>query len=423
MATFRLKRGRGGSARGAAVAQARRAVAVARQPILDRDGELLAYELLFREPGSERAGVLDAREATSRVILDGLFDVGLSDLVGDNVAYVNVSRDFLLGVRPLPLPPRRVVLELLEDQEVDDELLGALDELVADGYTIALDDFRLTPDTERLVRYASIIKIDVLEHTGTALERLVAHLRAGWPGVKLLAEKVETRADWVRCRVLGFEAFQGYYFARPSSMQRTRLPTHGLGSLRTMVELGGTEDFDELNHIITRDAGLSMRLLRYANSAYMALPRQVGSVQEGLAWLGATTVKRFAMIVALAHAPDVPSELLATALVRARMCQQLSGSPESAAGDSAFTVGLFSVADALADAPMQLVIEDLPLRYDVEDALLYGSGALGELLAGVIAYQQGEFERAAEALPGGIDAGEAYREALAWTDQNLSALG
>ncbi|HMD56715.1 MAG TPA: HDOD domain-containing protein [Solirubrobacteraceae bacterium] len=397
-------------------------VAVARQPILDRNGSLLGYELLFREPNSETAGVLDDREATSTVILDALFDVGLFDLVGDNVAYVNVSRDFLLSVRPPPLPARRVVLELLEDQIVDDALLGVLEDLVAEGFTIALDDFRLTPATERLIRYASIVKIDVLEHTDRTLEHLVSHLRANYAGLTMIAEKVETRAEWVRCSVLGFEAFQGYFFARPSRLQRSRLPTQGLASLSTMVELSATEDFDELNRIITRDAGLSIRLLRYANSAYVSLPRRVGSVQEGLAWLGAVTVRRFAMMVALASVHDVPNELLVTALVRARMCQLLSGAGDSTAGDSYFTVGLFSVADALADAPMQVVIKQLPFRYDIADALLYGGGGLGDVLGGVIAYQRGDFDAAGELIASHPDVEQLYREAITWTDHSIAEL-
>ena len=397
-------------------------VAVARQPILGRTGSLLGYELLFREPNSETAGVLDDRAATSTVILDGLFDIGLFDLVGDSVAYVNVSRDFLLSVRPPPLPARRVVLELLEDQIVDDALLGVLEDLVAEGFTIALDDFRLTPATERLIGYASIVKVDVLEYTDRSLEDLVSHLRANYRGLTLIAEKVETRAEWVRCSVLGFEAFQGYFFARPSRLQRSRLPTQGLASLSTMVEPSATENFDELNRIITRDAGLSMRLLRYANSAHVSLPRRVGSVQEGLAWLGAVTVRRFAMIVALATVHDVPNELLITALVRARMCQLLSGAGDSAAGDAYFTVGLLSVADALADAPMELVIEQLPFRDDIVDALLYGSGELGDLLGGAIAYQRGDFDGASELISSHPDVEQVYCEAITWADRSIAEL-
>ena len=186
------------------------------------------------------------------------------------VAYVNVSRDFLLSVRPLPLPARRVVLELLEQQLVDDELFGVLDELVAEGFTIALDDFRLTPATEQLLTYASIVKINVLEHTGQPLEELLSHLRALRPALTLIAEKVETREDFELCRELGFDAFQGYFFAGPRASSVAAHP--GIAALSAMADLSATEDFDELNRIITRDVGLSMRLLRYANSAYLALP-------------------------------------------------------------------------------------------------------------------------------------------------------
>jgi c-di-GMP phosphodiesterase len=397
-------------------------VGVARQPILDRDARLIGYELLFRAPQSDSAGVLDDREATSMVILDGLFDVGLFDLVGDTVAHLNVSRDFLLSVRPLPLPTERVVLELLEDQVVDDELLSVLEDLVAQGFKIALDDFRPTPETERLLDYADIVKLDVLEHRGRALDELVARLGAERPAATLLAEKVETREEFERCRELGCEAFQGYFFARPSRVEHQRLPSQGLVALSAMADLSATEDFDELNRIITRDAGLSMRLLRYANSAYVSLPRRVGSVHEGLAWLGAVTVRRFALMAALASARDVPDQLLVTALVRARMCQLLSGAGESTAADSYFTVGLFSVADALADAPMQDVIEQLPFRYDITDALLYGTGRLGEMLTAVSAYQRGDFDAAAELIGEQPDIEQVYREAITWADLSLGEL-
>jgi c-di-GMP phosphodiesterase len=397
-------------------------VRVARQPILDRSAGLIGYELLFRAPRAETADVLDDREATATVIVDGLLDVGLLDLVGENLAYLNVSREFLLTVRPLPLPAANVVLELLEDQIVDDALLEVLEELVEQGFTIALDDFRLTPETEQLLKYAQIVKVDVLEHSGERLEQLVTHLRERDPRLTLLAEKVETREEFEDCRELGFQAFQGNFFARPARVEQHRLPSQGLTALGAMADLTATEDVDELHRVITRDAGLSMRLLRYANSAYLSLPRRVGSVQEALVWLGANTVRRFALMVALANARDVPDVLLVTALVRARMCQQLSGAGESTAGDSYFTVGLFSVADALANAPMQHVIEQLPFRDDIAAALLHGSGELGELLSEVMSYQRGEFGAAGELIRRRPEIERVYREATSWADLGITEL-
>jgi EAL and modified HD-GYP domain-containing signal transduction protein len=397
-------------------------VRVARQPILDRDARLIGYELLFREPRTETAGALDDSRATAAVIVDGLLDVGLLDLVGDSLAYVNVSRDFLLGVRPLPLPAQSVVLELLENQLVDAELLDVLQELTDQRFTIALDDFRLTADTEPLLKFARIVKVDVLETTGEELEELVGRLGEHRPPLTLIAEKVETREDFEHCRRLGFHAFQGYFFARPSRLDQNRLPSQSLTALSAMADLSATEDFDELNRIITRDVGLSMRLLRYANSAYVALPRRVGSVHEGLAWLGAITVRRFALMVALASAQDVPDVLLVTALVRAHMCQLLSGAGDGAAGDSYFTVGLFSVADALANAPMRDVIEQLPFRQDIAAALLSGSGELGETLTEVIAYQRGDFDGASELIRRHPNIEQIYREATVWADLSIRGL-
>jgi c-di-GMP phosphodiesterase len=398
------------------------AVRVARQPILDGDASLIGYELLFRAPEATSAEVLDDSEATATVILDGLIDVGLFDLVGERLAFLNVSRDFLLSVRPLPIPARQVVLELIEGQVIDEPLLEVLGELVEHDFAIALDHFSLTPETERLLSYARYVKVDVLEHTGLDLEQLVARLRARTPALTLIAEKVETYEEFERCRELGFHGFQGYFFAKPSRVRQQRMPSTGLTALGAMADLSATEDFDELHRIITRDVGLSMRLLRYANSAYVALPRRVASVQEGLAWLGAGTVRRFAQMAALASARDVPDVLLVTALVRAHMCQLLSGAGEGPAGDSYFTVGLFSVADALADAPMQDVIAQLPFREDIAEALLHGSGELGQLLSEVMAYMRGDFDDASELIRRHPNIEQIYREASSWADLSIRGL-
>jgi EAL and modified HD-GYP domain-containing signal transduction protein len=409
---------------GAAAAPAanRADVRVARQPILDRFTRQIGYELLFRAPHADSAHVLDHVRATSAVIVDGLLDVGLGKIVGDQPAFVNVSREFLLSMRPMPLPPSQVVLELLEDQSADEELLGVLRDLVDDGFTIALDDFCLTSETETLLEYARIVKIDVIEHTGDALVDLVQRLGKR-SGLRLLAEKVETQEDFDRCRKLGFDAFQGYFFARPARIDGWRVPSHRLAALSAMSDLSATHEVEALHRVISRDAGLSMRLLRFANSAAVSPPRRVASVREGLVWLGATAVRRLALMVAMASVNGTPDELLVTALIRARMCQLLSDSGDGPAGDTAFTVGLFSVADALANEPMDEVVRRLGLNDELSGALLDGSGELGGLLAGVMAYQCGDFAAAAPLIAKRPDVDQAYLDAVAWADLSMSELG
>ena len=395
-----------------------RTFAVARQPILDAQLRVVGYELLVRRPGARPAQVVDSQAATSNVIVDSFMEIGLDELVGEHLAYLNVSREFLMSVRPLPLPPDRVVIELLENQVIDEELLTVLRELVADGFTIALDDFRYTPEAEPLLDLARIVKLDVLALDEDELLDQVAMLRRRRPRLSLLAEKVETRADFDRCRILGFDAFQGYFFARPSLTHGRGVPTQCLGALGAVASLNTVEDFDDLERIITRDVGLSLRLLRYANSAYVFLPRRVGSVREALVMLGARQVRRWATVVVLAGSPDAPHVLLVTGLIRAKMCQLLSGAGDEQSADRFFTVGLFSVVDALVDAPMGEVLATLPFSEDIVTALQQHHGPSGELLGSVLAYEHGDFEAVAEPAPspGRPTFASAYRDAVTWAD-------
>ncbi len=409
----------------AAPPAAAREFSVARQPILDAQMQVVGYELLFRAPGARTANVVDAQAATSSVIVDSFMEIGLDELVGENLAYLNVSRDFLMSVRPLPLPPGRIVLELLENQIIDDELLAVLRELVADGFTLALDDFRYTPEVEPLLELARPDKLVVLALEEEDLLEQVALLRRRRPRLMLLAEKVETRADFERCRVLGFDAFQGYFFARPSLTHGRGVPTQCLGALSAVSSLNTVEDFDTLEQIITRDVGLSLRLLRYANSAFVFLPRRVGSVREALIMLGARQVRRWATVVVLAGTSDAPHELLVTGLVRARMCQLLCGAPDEQSADRFFTVGLFSVVDALVDAPMDEVLATLPFSEEIVSALQVREGPLGQLLEDVLAYERGDFDAITEhaSAPDGLTFDAVYREAVTWADSAARMLG
>ena len=385
-------------------------VAVARQPILDRDEVIRGYELLYRPTGS---GAVGPEGATSNVIVRALADIGLDALVGDRKAWVNVTREFLLQVRPLPLPPGRTVIELLEGQAVDDELLAVLGELRAAGFRIALDDFRFDPGWERLVEHADAVKLDIRELPGAALAEAAERLRR--PGLYLLAEKVETREEYEHCRALGFDAFQGYFFAQPLLVEGGTVPTHRLAGLATLAQAGDDASFEELERLISQDAGLAYKLVRLANSAYVGSRTSVASVHGALTLMGTINVRRWSMLLALAGFTDRPQHLLATGLLRARQCELLARCPVDPA--VAFTVGLFSILPALAGTTMEALVGGLPFDEAVSGALLEQDGEEGALLAGVLAFERGDFE-ACEAY--GIDLlelAEVYRAALAWVEQ------
>jgi EAL and modified HD-GYP domain-containing signal transduction protein len=383
-------------------------VAVARQPILDGSQRLRGYELLHR--GIAAYG----EQATAQVVLAAYGDIGLRTLVGAQPAWVNVTRRFLLDVDPLPLPPSEVVLEVLEDQVFDEELLGRLQELHAAGFRIALDDFTYSSGADEVLKLASIVKVDVLAGGhGHAAEQ--AKLLKPFD-VTLVAEKVEDRGMYAYCLGLGYELFQGYFFCRPEIVTGREIPTSVSSSLQDIAVLSrASATFEEIEAVVSRDPGLTLRLLRLLNSAAFPLRKRVTSVREAVTMLGARTVRQWAMLLVLGGITTNCDELVPTALSRARTLSRLA-ERRGTDTDVAFSVGLLSVADALLGVTMQDALAGLPLHEAVVDALLEHTGPNGAALTAVLDFEWG-------VGPVGVDPelGECYAEALSWSLESAAA--
>jgi EAL and modified HD-GYP domain-containing signal transduction protein len=389
------------------------AVLVARQPICDRHRHSVGYELLFRAHDREQALVVDDEQATAHVLVTSFADIGVRQLVGSRFAAINVSRRFLLDVDPLPFGPKNIVLELLEDQVVDPPLLARLYELRAAGYTFALDDYHWTPASAPLLELANMVKLDVLALGQRGTEEELARLQ-DFPG-RLVAEKVETEAEFERCLQLGFDLFQGYFFCRPELVSGRPLSTSSIRALHTAAEVANEEvTFEELEGIISRDPGLTVRLLRLLNSAAFSLNRKITTVRDALIMLGERNVRQWTLLILLAGLPTSADELLPTALVRARLLEQLARQRGDDEPAGAFVVGLFSVVDALLATPMADVLQEVPLADEHAAALLRHEGPNGRALHAVIAHERGEAWDAGLAGAPIAGFGAAYVEAVDW---------
>jgi c-di-GMP phosphodiesterase len=244
----------------------------------------------------------------------------------------------------------------------------------------------------------------------------------GYKG-KLLAEKVETQERFDLCKKLGFDFFQGYFFCSPRVIKGSRLPANRLPIIRLLAALNNAEaTMEELEGLISQDVALSYRLLKYINSAFFGLSRDIESIRHALVLLGVRSVRRWATLISMAAATDKPHELMVTAMVRAKMCELLAKALRAEATDPYFTVGLFSVLDALMDAPMEKTLAALPLSAEVEAALLKRAGPLGKVLDAAVAYERADWERLAalDLPPAAIR--RAYLDAIAWVDEVEAAL-
>jgi len=364
---------------------------VGRQAIFDRQMEIFAYELLYRDGTGNSAMITDGEEATARVVINTFFELGIDKIAGDAQVFVNLTENFFVGRYYEVLPSKNVVLEVLESIEPTPAVLEALIQARQNGYQIALDDFVLRESHRGLMDYADYVKVDVLALTDEQLYEQVAMLNE-YP-VRLLAEKVEDQGMYDHCVALGFEYFQGYFFCKPQIVEGVSLSSNRMAMVLLLAKLQDPFlDFHDLEDLVKNDVALSVKLLRYVNSASVGLPRTVDSISQAIGLIGTERMRQWASLMVLAQAGDKPSELMRVALIRAHMCESFCPL-HGLSPNQGFTVGLFSILDAYLDCEMKQLVADLPLASEVLDALLKREGVLGTFLEEILAYERGEWDQ------------------------------
>lgn len=401
-----------------------RQIFLGRQPILDREQRIVAYELLFRDgEAAERAHVVDDTAATASVIQNAFAELGVAAALGPHRGYINVDARTLLSDAIELLPPDRVVLELLETVDVDAAVVERCKALKRKGYALALDDFVYAPRYDPLLELADVVKVDLTLYDPAGLEAVVA-LLARWPA-KLLAEKVDSAADAARCRALGFAYFQGYFFARPAVLTGSR-PRAGHCVVVELIALVLRDaDSAEIEAAFKRHPELAFNLLRLVNSVAGGLARPLAGIGEALYALGRTPLRRWLHILLYTLDPDAPypSPLLLLAAARGRAMESLAArrgrAPEFC--DAAFSAGAFSLLDSLTGQPLGELVAELALERRLVDALLARGGELGELLSLVEATEGGDLSRTLERLKrAGLSLSEltvAQIDAMVWVNQ------
>lgn len=366
---------------------------VARQPIFDREEKVFGYELLFRD-GLENAFHGDTDEA-SRATLDRSLLMGLDVLCDGRRAFVNCTRDTLIKGLVTLLPSTSTVVEVLESVPPDPDVVAACRKLKEAGYMIALDDYVADDPREALTEIADIIKVEM--QLTTEEQRTVLIKRFGPWRCRMLAEKIETHAEFVRARDQGFVYFQGYFFRRPEMMNTRDMPANRMNYLRMLQEVSRPElELAELEKLIKTEASVCYRLLRYLNSAIFGLQSEIHSVRHALSMLGERDVRRWVRLVAAVGAgQEKTSDLVLSALVRGRFGELLA--PRVPHGESdLFLLGLLSLIDAMLEIPMAEVLEKIPLDHATKSVLLGQPSGLRPVFQLMLAHESGEWEAATE---------------------------
>ena len=366
-------------------------VFVGRQPIFDRQRDVFGYELLYRDGQVNMAQVVDGDEATARVMVNTFLELGIDQIAGTAQAFINLTGNFFLSHNYKVLPTKNIVLEVLESIEPTPLVMQALAQARQHGYQIALDDFIVQDSHRPFLEVADFVKVDILALTSEELLEQIQVLKQ-YP-VRLLAEKVEDQNVFELCHKLGFEYFQGYFFCKPQIVEGVRISSNRMAIVLLLAKLQDPDiEIKDLEELVETDLSLSLKLLRYVNSASVGLPRAVNSIAQAVGMVGTERMRQWASLLVLANTGGKPSELMRVALIRGRMCQELSRI-QGASPSQGFTVGLFSVLDAYFDCEMTQLLENLPLSSEIRLALIEKQGPLGEILTNVMAYERGEWNK------------------------------
>jgi len=394
---------------------------VARQPIFDIKKCIFGYELLFRADIANFFPEIQGDSATTKLISNSFFNIGIEKIAGSNLAFINFTQDLLLQQLPLMFSQDRLVVEILEDVQPEKDVIEACQEIALNGYIIVLDDFFYKPSMEPLIEVADIIKIDVKATPLEEIEDLVKKIST--KGVDLLAEKVETHDEFKKAFEMGFRYFQGFFFSKPEVLKGKEISSSQMQLLEIMAEVNKTEfEFSRLEKMIVRDASISYKLMRLINSAYFKRAKEISSIRQAIIMIGEVGIRRFLSLISMAGlAGSKPDELIRVSLVRAKFCELLGNNHGSSVDTSElFTLGLFSLIDAIMDDSMENLMAQIPLSSKIKEVLISRTGDLNGYLSLIESYEKGdwgEIEQATNVL--GIDENDlprCYMESLGWAD-------
>ena len=405
-------------------------VFLGRQPILDRDQQLVAYELLFRSGQQNFASFNDGRAATATVIRNLFSELSIGDVLGKYRGYINMDEDMLFSDTLELLPIDSVVLEILETVVPTPQVIERCVQLKSLGYHLALDDVcQINEPFLPLLPLIDVVKIDLKSTASGQLPELVRTVKN--LGKQILAEKIDSREEMQHCHELGFDLFQGYYFAKPVVIQGKKLDHSQLSLLRLMNLLIGDAENTELEAVFKQEPGLTINLLRLTNSVACGLPVKITSLRHAITLLGRRQLQRWLqLLLYTASAAKGINPLLQLAATRGRLLELLAEkvSPnDKAFADNAFMTGILSLTPTLLNQTMEEIVSGLTLSRDVHAALCERSGKQGDLLLIAEHLENDEFEKIEALLPRlpGLQADSINRrlaQALAWAN-NISREG
>lgn len=404
-------------------------VYTARQPILNGNKKVVAYELLFRDGPNNAFPAIESNSATAKLLLDSHFNQGLDKITGGKPALINYPEEALLQQVPTLIPNDKAFVEILESVRPTKAVYLACKRLYQQGYKLVLDDFKYSEQWQPFLKMVKLIKFDLADTSFEEIKQVLPKL-SGYPNLRFLAEKIETEQQFKQAKQLGIHYFQGYYFSKPQIIEQNDVESdrkHVLAMYQ--ASLNPKTTLAQLAEFFNRDTALTYKLFKFINSGLFPLDDPISSVNQALAYLGQENINKFVNLLITAHSASKQTEQLEqSSILRARFSELLAHDVAEKLSDEAFLTGLFSQLDIILDMPMFEITKELPLSESVASALIGHENNLGNILNVVKSYESGSWSamrRACARFNINQDSlGDYYNDSVVWAnllseEQNL----
>jgi c-di-GMP-related signal transduction protein len=369
-------------------------VFLARQPILDRFNKLIGYELLFRDNEKNIYQGEDGDKATIDVIKNSFINIGIEKVAGDKKAFINFTENILKSDIFTVLPPKSVIIEILEDIEPTEDVVELCKKLKGLGYVIALDDFVYSDKYRRLIEIVDIIKVDFKITKGYERKEVIKQVNSS--RIKFLAEKVESIEEFNEAASYGYVYFQGYYFSKPLIISGKKISENKAIYIKILQEIN-KENFtiERIEGLVKRDVSLSFKLLKLINSANYCFVSEIKSIKQALALLGEIEIKKWLyLIVFKTIGKSKPEIIIINSLTRAKFAELIAEKIGIEINPfNAYLTGILSMIEVLLDAPLEQILEQILIPVQVKDGLNgVESNTYRKLLNLIIEYEKGQWD-------------------------------
>jgi len=347
---------------------------VGRQPILDRRGNIYAYELLYRNSEQNVFPNVDPEKATIGVLVNTFLSIGVDQVSDHRLSFINFPEGLLSENLFTRLDPNQVVIEILEDVSITPLTIGRIATFKKAGFRIALDDYVLKEEhrhyADELFKLVNIIKVDYL-NTNVIERRRIETLTQNYPHLSLLAEKIETEEEYQDAKARGYALFQGYFFAKPEIIKSREIPSNIALHFHVIQQLGSPyANIDKISELIEHDVSLSYKFLRYINSLAFEIPNKIHSIRQAIVLMGIDEARKWMQVLTLhdmgqGNGNGRNKALVDYSLSRAKLCEMMAKLKKKKNADEFFLVGMFSLIDAIMRRELSDVLSLLPLSDNV----------------------------------------------------------